>query len=381
MISYGIIRHYKTLGGILVFTMMVSVLFVVQPNNYPQVSTMKLFIFTYGSSSMILGFASLNNNDTNRIIIWLFSLLTSIVLLSLPTFAFPAIAYARNGTGFQGIMSHPQTFGPMLTPIVSWIISGIFISKNGKIIKSLIISFILLTLMILSEARTGIVAVALSISTTFIIVIIKSKYFLHFRMDRFIVISILTALVVSVCIVSSPDLRSRLTGFVFKHQSKNIEQALSSRSGGVESQWNFFLDKPLFGHGFGVPAGGEAFKIVKVMGVPISAPIEKGFLPTAVLEEVGLMGSVALLYFILSMAARISKSGDPRWLAVFFACIFVNVGEMVFFSLGGIGLYFWLWIGLSTKAGNKINDKKINSPATGVAEPTVWGRIPVRLTS
>ena len=35
------------------------------------------------------------------------------------------------------------------------------------------------------------------------------------------------------------------------------------------------------------------------------------------------------------------------WVAMFFGCLFVNVGEAVFFSIGGLGLHFWLLIGLA----------------------------------
>jgi hypothetical protein len=354
LFASGSLRQYKLLGPLLVFVMVVLLLFTVQINKYLEVSAMKLFIFTYGSAALLVGFSALDDEDANKLPVWFFSLFTAIVFLSLLTFAFPAIAYARNAFGFQGIMSHPQTFGPMLAPVASWLIAGIFFSKGEKQVKSLLLALMLIVMMMRSEARTGIVAVVLSVATTFLIVFIKSKHFQSFRMGRFLTLSILTLVLVSISLVSSTAFRNKLTGFVLKHHAKNMEQAVSSRSGGIASQWNFFKEKPLIGHGFGVyPSGDFPSEVVKVMGIPISAPVEKGFLPTAILEETGLSGGLALLYFIASMGLRVSHNGDPRWLAVFFACIFINMGEMVFFSLGGIGLYFWLWLGLSTRIGLK----------------------------
>jgi hypothetical protein len=240
----------------------------------------------------------------------------------------------------------------MLAPVASWLFAGIFFSKDSKLVKPLLLALMLIVLMFRSEARTGIVAVVLSVATTFLVVFVKSNRFKSFRMGRFLTLAILAVALVSIGLVSSTAFRGKLTGFVLKHHAKNMEQAVSSRSGGIASQWNFFKEKPLIGHGFGVyPLGDFPSEVVKVMGIPISAPVEKGFLPTAILEETGLTGALALLYFIASMGFRVSRNGDPRWLAVFFACIFVNMGEMVFFSLGGIGLYFWLWLGLSTRIG------------------------------
>ncbi len=91
-----------------------------------------------------------------------------------------------------------------------------------------------------------------------------------------------------------------------------------------------------------VPSGVKTF-----LGIPISASTEKGFIPTAVLEETGLIGTVFWLYFIFSLIRLALKSNDIRWIAMFFGCLFVNVGEAVFFSVGGIGLHLWLLIGLA----------------------------------
>ena len=354
----GSLRHLKLLMPLLAFALVVAMLLAVQTNRYPEVSVMKLLIFTYGSATLLLGFAALKDADADKLVVWFFSLFTAVILLSLPTFAFPSVAYARNGTGFQGILSHPQTFGPMLAPVVCWLLAGIFFTQKAKLTKSFLLALTLIALMVKSEARTGIVAVALSIAATFLVAFIKSKRFKTFRLGRFVGLAILTVAIASLGIASSMTLRDKLAGFIFKHESKTIEQAMSSRTGGVASQWKFFLEEPLIGHGFGVYASGEfPSDIVKVMGIPISAPVEKGFLPTAILEETGLVGASALLYLLVSLGARVAQNRNPRWLAVFFACLFVNVGEMVFFSLGGIGLYFWLWLGLSTRIDSKPDEK------------------------
>lgn len=259
-------------------------------------------------------------------------------------------------------MNHPQAFGTILAPTAAWLLAAIFFTKGAKLIKSLAIVLFLVALMLRSEARTSIMALGLSMLATFLVVFFRMKHFKTVRVGRILAVSVAFAGLLGVALASSPSLREHLVGFVFKHHSRTIDQALSSRSGGIASQWRFFQQEPMFGHGFGVyPYGEFPSGIVRVMGLPISAPVEKGFLPTALLEEVGLIGTLPFLYFLVHLGKRVARNGDPRWLAVFFACLFINVGEMVFFSLGGLGLYFWLLLGLSTRIGQKKDLERFKS--------------------
>lgn len=117
------------------------------------------------------------------------------------------------------------------------------------------------------------------------------------------------------------------------------------------SQWQNFVEHPLTGTGFGVnPAGDFVEAPVTFLGIPISAPVEKGFLPTAVLEEVGIPGALAFLALLGALVRQAYRAGDSVWLAVLLTCLFVNLGEAVFFSMGGLGLLFWIWIGLAVRA-------------------------------
>jgi len=346
-------RQLKLILPLLAFSTLVLLLMTVQDNRYPDVSAMKLFVFSYGAAALLVGYACVQDDEANELATWIFSLMATVVLLSLPTLAFPAIGYTQF-KGFHGILSHPQTFGPVLSPLVAWLLGGILFKKNSKLLAPAMATLGLVALIILSEARTAVVAVLLSLASTFIVIFFKRRRFAGFRVGRTLGLALAVVVALAIGMASSSGIRQTLTGFVFKHQTKNLnlDDALSSRSGGVASQWHNFLNKPITGYGFGVYASGEfPSGVVRVMGIPISASVEKGFLPTAILEEVGLPGTLAFLYFIVGVARRVIGNGDPAWIAVFFACLFVNIGEMMFFSLGGIGLYFWLFLGLSTRMG------------------------------
>jgi hypothetical protein len=101
------------------------------------------------------------------------------------------------------------------------------------------------------------------------------------------------------------------------------------------------------------------------MGLPISAPVEKGFLPTAILEEVGIPGALGFLGLFLTLLYRVYRTGDQPWAAVLLTSIFVNLGEALFFSLGGLGLYFWIWIGLAIRGTAPLRKERVRRPLVG----------------
>jgi hypothetical protein len=77
-------------------------------------------------------------------------------------------------------------------------------------------------------------------------------------------------------------------------------------------------------------------------GLPVGASVEKGFMPSAVLEETGITGAVLVIGLLLALFRPIVRNGSISlfWMAL--VCLFVNFGEMVFFSVGGLGMLFWV---------------------------------------
>ena len=143
-----------------------------------------------------------------------------------------------------------------------------------------------------------------------------------------------------------------LTAYAYKGtlgQAHDLDQAFyESRGGGALLQWDDFLDKPLTGNGFGVyPDGHFPAGVTLFDGIPISAPVEKGFLPTAILEEGGALGGALLALLIACLCRRAWRNTDLRWRAMFIACLGINIGECVFMSPGGIGIFDWVLLSLA----------------------------------
>ncbi len=310
------------------------------------ISIMKLIVFTLGAAAIIQGSQTLDIKQAHRLKTWLFTLSTSIVMLSLPTLLYPNIAYNRNQAGFQGILNHPQVFGCILVPFAMWFITSVFFRKNEKTIFNASISILLIILMIISQTRTSIISILLSLTCLFVILIINRDS-IHDNISKPIKIGLIAFFLLSVAFISLPSFQEVLINFIFKRSSTDIDHAFATRARGAATQLEYFFKNPIFGNGFGVYSWGvNPEGITYFMGIPISAPVEKGFLLTAMLEEVGIIGTLFFGFFLYKLFKLTLFNKDLRLLGIFLGIIFTNIGEMTFFSLGGIGSFYWAFIAL-----------------------------------
>jgi hypothetical protein len=117
----------------------------------------------------------------------------------------------------------------------------------------------------------------------------------------------------------------------------------------MNSSMNNFREHPIAGIGLGVPSFYESAIVekfvVRFQGIPVSATVEKGFLPTAVLEEIGLIGAALTLLLIFTISITILRYGQPWVIWVYLTAMLQNAGEAVLFSPGGKGLLIWSVVG------------------------------------
>src|SRR5690606_4707588 len=80
-----------------------------------------------------------------------------------------------------------------------------------------------------------------------------------------------------------------------------IEAYDTSRGGLIAEMWTNIIDKPLQGIGFGIASDPRDMDVTRdqLLGLPTGAAIEKGVLPLAVLEEVGLIGLILISLWVL----------------------------------------------------------------------------------
>jgi hypothetical protein len=145
---------------------------------------------------------------------------------------------------------------------------------------------------------------------------------------------------------------SGVSEFVLKGGQGSVSESFdASRGGLVSSQLRNFMTSPWIGHGFGVFAEGDPTPGVRTfMGIPVSAPVEKGVLPTAVLEETGVIGFFCFAWLIYALIAPVWRRAPHPIVAMLIACLFVNLGEAILLSPGGMGLHIWLLIAWCIRA-------------------------------
>ena len=121
----------------------------------------------------------------------------------------------------------------------------------------------------------------------------------------------------------------------------------------IERSWSIFLDQPLMGIGFGTSL--DPYFIAKA--TLFSAPTEKGFLPTALLEEVGIFGALCFMIFLFAFFAHYWKARNIIALGMMVALLLLNFGEMMFFAMGGMGLYCWSMVGAGIALGDRVVER------------------------
>ena len=317
----------------------------------PGVSFLKVVSFFVPMGAVIIGIYMVVQQGRQLLpyatTFWLF-----VLLLSIPTLAIPTIGYLRDGTGFQGILNHPQGLAVFLAPVVilSFVKAMTLAGQRSRLfIMMFAISIIFLWL---TRGRTGLVAIGLG----FMLLLLFRPGFTRnmftllgtaFARPWVIIVALATIVVFLLSDVSIADM---ITGFVFK--DANAE----GLSGAFESSRGFLVDQaitnfqasPLTGIGFGISNSiTHAFnvQIDPLTGLPVGAATEKANLVLAVIEETGVIGTIMFVPFIVLLLRRIACTPDRSlaWCAM--AALCTNVSEMTFFSFGGIGLYTWLIMG------------------------------------
>ena len=317
----------------------------------PIVSLLKLIIFAVGVSTVLLAFELMENQKAYWRS-WITTFFLWILILGFPLY-FSEFGYARNGKGFQGLLNHPQAYAVFLAPMVVWFTGRFLFEKNKSV--PIVIGVVLGWFSLFSTlSRTGVLAATMGCGLMGIIVIKKKVVWrntqAHTSGNHIGIIGL--CLLCIFLVLSWAPLSKYMRGFLQKgqeFQSFSDFHYLSGRGAIIERSINNFLDNPLTGIGFGIASDPSMFIVRKDkwLGLPTGAPIEKVFLPTAILEEVGILGTLILLAFIFGVIRPLLNWGNLTALCLFITSLLVNMGEMVFFSFGGMGLYIWLMIGFS----------------------------------
>jgi O-antigen ligase len=118
---------------------------------------------------------------------------------------------------------------------------------------------------------------------------------------------------------------------------------VNARTAAVETSIENIRMHPWTGIGYGVPSNLDVtlLKYDPVLGLPISAPMEKGIIYIAVVEELGILGTGLFVALILTMIAPAFAASSPSAVCLVCACLASNLAEASLLAFGGHGLLQW----------------------------------------
>jgi hypothetical protein len=154
-------------------------------------------------------------------------------------------------------------------------------------------------------------------------------------------------LLAPIMIWKAPVIAQAVQDFLFKEaNSGDLSGAFeASRGFIVDQQILNFQSSPWVGIGFGVSnSTTHALQVAvdPMTGLPVGAATEKANLALAVLEETGVVGTLAFVPFFFALVYRLARTRSLPLAWASLAALSTNISEMTFFSFGGIGLYTWL---------------------------------------
>lgn len=324
------------------------------------VSVLKAVSWTVVTATLLSAWSGLNPEARQRLERQLFGGLTLLLLASVPLLA-SGLGYMVNGTGFQGVLAHPQAFGPTMALLAAWLGSSIVGRRNPQWWQ-LGLFLLCLVLIVMSEARTAglglLLGLLVAAATGRVLAKRPLRKFLPGLGNRRVQLAIGLGLLAMVA--AGPFLGAQLGAYVAKRGgSSNVMEAYDrSRGSKVDEMWGNIVEHPLRGIGFGVASDPFDMDVARdpLLGLPTGASVEKGVAFLAVWEELGLLGLLAVLGW-LWMLVRHAARGGMTSLAVCLTVLFMNFGEATLFSPSGMGmlsLVLLAWAATAQRATTKV---------------------------
>ena len=345
------------------------------------ISLMKIAEFSFATTAVLIAFNHLKPHELMRLQSWFLTVGITVILLSALTLLKPGFGAGLNG-GLQGVLNQPQALGVFIAPFAAWSIAGVLLMRRRASWLEIGVALGTVVLILLTRARTAGFATFFGVAVVTLARTVSRRAATQATLGRPMIVVTLVGMVLIGVALSTGKLTQIATEYAFKGTEKDTHDIgdafYESRGGGVQTEWSNFLRQPLIGNGFGVyPDGRFPSGVVMFQGIPISAPVEKGFLPTAVLEEDGLLGAILLSLVIVWLGRYAWRNSDLRWRAMFVACLGINVGECVLVSPGGIGMFDWLLVGLAISSYRAtLAPARVRRVATGSEPPAQVEPVP-----
>lgn len=358
MIHTGVLNRWRLNNfsiatlGIVALIIGHSVLF----SAVPDVSILKATAWGIAIITLVATWSSFKHNERQAVFQQLYWGLVGVIIFSLPLLVMP-VGFLRNGFGFQGLINQPQAFG-LLVALVGAITLGRLLGEKKPSWWMVALGILCLMLILLSETRTAGVSFVLGLASAAIAlpIITNRKPQLALPGLKSRRLYLLAFVAVMSILISGTAFTSIVSNFVAKGgraEVSGLVQAYDQSRGFImDAMIDNIQSDPLVGIGFGVPSDPFSLNIQRdpIFDLPIGASIEKGVMPLALLEELGVIGFclfVAWFWMIVRSAARAGIVA----LSVTLTGLLINLGESIFFSPSGMGMLVLIFVSWAYSMG------------------------------
>lgn len=341
---------------------------------YFMISFLKLGVFVYGAAAILLA-TEMQRSSGSDLTTWFCSIAIFFIGANAIAFVlglgyhYRGIIFGYGGpAGFAGMTNHPQTQG-VFAAITFVYASSVFLFTpyRNRWIMGLLAPVALISCY-MSAARTGLFAavIAVGLLVGMAALLRTGPRRIRFNLSAIQVLAVIFFGVIGLFLLeffTGGGISTRIADFALKAirggdgEGFSLETMFETRIALMTNSWQIFLANPIAGINFGTSLDP---KFIKNAGL-FTAPTEKGFLPTAILEETGLIGASIFWAFIFAFYAYYFKRANIMALAMMTVFLLLNLGEMMFFALGGMGLFCWCMLG----AGISLGDRCLEGPSAG----------------
>lgn len=331
----------------------------------PDVSALKAISFALTVQLLLTAWSSLTPSQRSMTEKQLFGIFYCLAVLSTPLVAMGA-GYVR-ARGFQGLLEHPQAFGPLMAIVAIWLFATWLTDRRMRFSLKIVLA-LSLAWIYFSKARIGAVIFLVGLFIAIISGPVTAMLNQSARVPRILKarLALIVACVCLTAVAAGPALVPAVRQFIAKEgkSTEIVDAAWESRGFVVELMQENIRARPVTGIGLGVASSPERYSALvrdPVFGLVIQAAVEKGVLPVAMVEELG--WPLALLYAPWFVALLVlSVRAGPRYAGVCAGALVNNLSEAMFFSPGGGGLIVLILVTMAATAPPAREDPIVSRP-------------------
>ena len=320
---------------------------------HPPISELKLLLFFVLVFALVnlCSIANKSNVDLRPLRAGVLSFALLYIVGSLLAWRFPwssmsATEAARFDLGsalYRGTTWHSQTLGALCAMLNAVLLADYLSSLKKRNWLYLIVFATAPLLIYKSSSRTAMLTYLASVAACFIFILLSKS--ISTEKKRKVGLLTMGIGLIAICIFFMAPQASHYTEQFLRKESADVadykgewsDKLLSSRQGLMENAMNHFHDSPWIGNGF------QVSKEMENQSLSIlSAPVEKGFMPTMILEEGGAIGGLLFVFFLLAIYIKYMQINFVCFLTSFTAFLIANCGEATIFSITNTGGISWI---------------------------------------